>query len=101
MKLASDIELNYKSKSEAFLLKKGTVLNTENINKLINFRVLGVYIEDGRKNEILDYKFMKESVSAIKKVFDVCENTHKILDEKHYKTNRRHIRKTGHEHKKK
>lgn len=81
MKLASGIELNYKTKSEAFLLTKGTILTEENINKLINFGVLGVYIEDGRTNEILNYKFRAESVLAIKRIFDVCENTHKILAE--------------------
>jgi putative nucleotidyltransferase with HDIG domain len=81
MKLASDIELNYKVKSKAFLLKKGAILTKESINNLVKFGILGVYVEDGRTNEILDYKFRKESVSAIKKIFDVCENTHKILDE--------------------
>ena len=81
MKLASDIELNYKTKSQAFLLKKGQILTKENINKLIKFGVSGAYIEDGRINEILDYEFRKKSVSAIEKIFDVCENTHQILDE--------------------
>lgn len=80
MKLASDIELNCNSISRAFLLKKGNTLTKENINKLINFGVLGVYIEDGRTNGILDYKFRKESVLAIKKIFEICENTHQILD---------------------
>lgn len=80
MKLASDIELNYKVKSKAFLLKRGTILTKENIDDLVKFGILGVYIEDGRTNQILDYKFIKESVSAIEKIFDVCENTHKILD---------------------
>jgi len=81
MKLASDVELNNNKKSKAFLLVKGTVLTKENIDKLINFGVLGVYIDDGRTNKILDYKFRRESVKAIKKIFDVCENTHKILNE--------------------
>lgn len=81
MKLASDIELNYKKKSKAFLITKGTILTTENINKLISFGVRGVYIEDGRINEILDYKFREEAVLAIKEIFDVCENTHQILGE--------------------
>lgn len=81
MKLASDIELNYKTKSQAFLLKKGKVLTEENIIKLIKFDVLGVYIEDGRINEILDYEFRKESVLAIEKIFAVCKNTHQILDD--------------------
>lgn len=79
MKLASGIELNYKTKSEAFLLTKGTILTEENIDKLINFGVLGVYIEDGRTNEVLDYEFRADSVLAIKRIFDVCENTHQIL----------------------
>jgi putative nucleotidyltransferase with HDIG domain len=82
MKLASDIELNYKKKSKAFLLTKGTILTKINIDKLIKFGIMGVYIEDGRTNEILDYKFRRESVMAIKKIFDVCENTHQILNEK-------------------
>ena len=81
MKLASDIELNYKTKTEAFLLTNGTILTTENIEKLIIFGVLGVYIEDGRVNEILDYKFRRESVLAIQGIFNVCENTHQILNE--------------------
>lgn len=82
MKLGSDIELNFKTKSEAFLLKEGTILTEDNINKLLKFGILGVYIEDGRVNKVLDYKSRKESISAIKKIFDVCENTHKILNEK-------------------
>lgn len=81
MKLASDMELNYKTKSEAFLLTKGIILTKENIDKLISFGVLGVYIEDGRINQILDYKFRVEAVLAIKEIFDVCENVHQILGE--------------------
>ena len=81
MKLASDVELNNNKKSKAFLLVKGIVLTKENIDKLINFGVLGVYIDDGRTNKILDYKFRRESVKAIKEIFDVCESTHKILNE--------------------
>lgn len=80
MKLAYDIELNYKTKYHAFLLKKGNELTKENINKLIKFDVLGAYIEDGRTNEILDYKFREESILEIKRIFDVCEKTHQILD---------------------
>jgi len=82
MKLASDIELNFNKKSKASLLTKGIVLTKKNIDILINFGVQGVYIEDGRTNEILDYKFRKESVLAIKRIFDFCENTHQILAEK-------------------
>ena len=81
MKLASDLDLNYTTKSEAILLKKGTILTKENIDNLIKFAVLGAYIEDGRTNEILDYKFRMESVLAIRGIFEVCENTHQILDE--------------------
>lgn len=81
MKLASDIELNYKTKSKALLLAKGKILTKENIDNLIKFGILGVYVDDGRTNEILDYNFRRESVLAIEKVFDVCENTHKILDD--------------------
>ena len=79
MKLASDIDLNYNKKSDAFLLTKGRILTEKNINKLISFGVLGVYIEDGRTNEILDNRFKKESVLAIKTIFDSCGNTHRIL----------------------
>lgn len=79
MELASDIELSYKTRYQALLLKKGTILTKDKIDKLIDFGIMGVYIDDGRTNEILDYKFRKESVLAIKKIFDVCENTHQIL----------------------
>lgn len=81
MELACDIELDFKMKSKALLFKKGTILTKDNIDNLVKFGIVGVYIEDGRNNEILDYKLRKESVFAIKKIFDVCENTHKILDE--------------------
>jgi len=82
MKLASDIELNHNKKTKALLLTKGVILTKENIDKLISFDVQGVYIEDGRTNKILDYKFRREAVLEIKKIFDICENTHQILAEK-------------------
>ena len=68
MKLASDIELNHNKKTKALLLTKGLILTKENIDKLISFDVQGVYIEDGRTNKILDYKFRREAVLEIKKV---------------------------------
>jgi putative nucleotidyltransferase with HDIG domain len=79
MKLASDIELNNNKKTKALLLTKGVILTKENIDKLISFGIQGVYIEDGRTNKILDYKFRREAVLQIKKIFDICENTHQIL----------------------
>ena len=82
MKLASDIQLNHNKKSEALLLTSGIILTKENIDRLISFGIQGVYIEDGRTNKVLDYKFRREAVLAIKKVFDFCENTHQILAEK-------------------
>ncbi|WP_297424241.1 HD-GYP domain-containing protein [Clostridium sp.] len=81
MMLASDVEIGHNRRSEAFLFKKGTILTREKIDKLITFDISGVYIEDGRTNEILDYKLRKESVSAIKKIFEVCENSHQILSD--------------------
>ncbi|MBN1064646.1 HD-GYP domain-containing protein [Clostridium botulinum] len=81
MKLSSNINLGNNKKSKAFLLKKGMILTNENIKKIINFNVLGAYINDGRKNLILDDNLRRKSVAAIKNIFDMCENKHKIIEE--------------------
>lgn len=81
MKVANDISLSNKEKSRAFLLKQGAILTQDNIDKLSNFNISGVYIDDGRKNPILDENLRKESVLAVKEIFNLCENTHSILNE--------------------
>ncbi|MDR5585888.1 MULTISPECIES: HD-GYP domain-containing protein [Clostridium] len=81
MKLASNIHLDNNKKSKAFLLKKGMILTNANIQKLINFNVLGAYIDDGRKNLILDDNLRKKSVTTIKNIFEMCKSKHKILEE--------------------
>ena len=81
MKVGNDISVAYTEKSEAFLLKRGTILTKNNIDKLSNFNISGVYIDDGRKNLILDDDLRRESVLTVKKIFDSCGNTHVILNE--------------------
>lgn len=81
MKVANDISLKDTEKSKAFLLKEGAILTKDNILKLSNFNISGVYIDDGRTNPILDEKLRKESVRAVKEIFNLCENTHTILNE--------------------
>lgn len=81
MKIANDISLSNKQISKAFLLKQGAILTQDNIEKLSNFNISGVYIDDGRKNPILDETLRRESVLAVKEIFSLCENTHAILNE--------------------
>ena len=81
MKVANDISLKDTEKSKAFLLKEGAILTKDNILKLSNFNISGVYIDDGRTNPILDEKLRKESVRAVKEIFNLCENTQTILNE--------------------
>ncbi|AGX44106.1 HD-GYP domain-containing protein [Clostridium saccharobutylicum] len=81
MKIAYDIRLDIDGKSKAILLTKGSILTKNNIKKLIKFHVPGAYIDDGVENIILNEKTRKESLSAIKRAFDMCENTCEILDE--------------------
>ena len=81
MKVANDISLSDTKKSKAFLLKKGVILTKDKIEKLSNFNISGVYIDDGRKNPILDENLRKESVLAVKEIFSICENAYSILNE--------------------
>ena len=71
MKVANDISLSNKEKSRTFLLKQGAILTQDNIDKLSNFNISGVYIDDGRKNPILDENLRKESVLAVKEIFNL------------------------------
>ena len=81
MKIANDICINDKKKSKAFLLKQGAILTEDNIKKLSNFNISGIYIDDGIKNPVLDEHLKEESVLAIKEVFSLCEKKNKILSE--------------------
>lgn len=81
MKIANDIYLSDKRLSKAFLLKQGAILTKEHIKKLANFNISGVYIDDGRKNPILDESLRKECILAVRNIFNWCENTHSILNE--------------------
>lgn len=81
MKIASDISLSDKQMSNAFLLTQGAILTQENIDKLANFNISGVYINDGRENPVLDETLRKESVLAVRDIFNLCENAHTILNE--------------------
>ena len=81
MKVANDISLSDTEKSKAFLLKQGAILTQDNIEKLSNFNISGIYIDDGRKNPILDETLIKESVLAVKEIFSLCESTHSILND--------------------
>ncbi|WP_294377290.1 HD-GYP domain-containing protein [uncultured Clostridium sp.] len=84
MKVADNISLSDKSDKKitgAFLLRKGTILTQDNIDRLERFDISGVYIEDGRKNPVLDEKLRRESVCILNQIFDLCENTQAILNE--------------------
>ena len=81
MKVANDISLSDTEKSKAFLLKQGAILTQDNIEKLSNFNISGIYIDDGRKNPILDETLIKESVLAVKEIFSLCESTLSILND--------------------
>lgn len=81
MKIVYDIRLDIDGKLKVILLIKGSILIKDNIKKLIKFYVLGVYIDDGVENIILNEKIRKEFFFVIKRVFDMCENICEILDE--------------------
>ncbi|MGN0145425.1 MAG: HD-GYP domain-containing protein [Clostridium sp.] len=82
MRIADDIQSNCNNKLKTVLLKSGSILTKDSIEKLYKFDVSGIYIDDGINNPLLNDDLRKESVFAIKEVFSFCEKNHTILNEK-------------------